>query len=72
MSLILVYKMFIFYVFFKIDYGSYMIVKIFEIYSLIFFFKNVFYVWEMIVMLCNWYIICKDVYVYGCVSVGLS
>lgn len=26
----------------------------------------------MIVMLCNWYIICKDVYVYGCVSVGLS
>lgn len=39
--------------FLKIDYGSYKIVKFFEIYSLIFFFKNVFYVWEMIVMLCN-------------------
>lgn len=64
--------MFIFHVSFKTDHGSYKTVKISEIYSSTFFFKNVLHAWEMIVTSCNRYTTCKDVHVYGCVSVGLS
>lgn len=58
--------MFIFHVSFKTDHGSYKTV------SSTFFFKNVLHAWEMIVTSCNRYTTCKDVHVYGCVSVGLS
>lgn len=54
------------------DHGSYKTVKFSEIYSSTFFFKNVLHAWEMIVTSCNRYTTCKDVYVYVCVSVGLS